>query len=58
MSGLINNMAAPVVPIMLARQVPRAKIPVFKVGEPLKVPFTHIPPAAVNRVASRMMKGT
>lgn len=56
-SGLINSMAAPVVPIQLASRVPSTKNPVFTIGEPIIVPFTLTPPEIVNNANKRIIKG-
>jgi len=58
MSGRIKSMAAPVVPVRLASPVPSAKNPTLKVGLPLKLPRTRIPPVTVYSAQRRMMKGT
>ena len=50
-------MAAPVVPIQLARTVPIASSTVLAAGLPRSVPVTIIPPATVYNAHNRMMKG-
>ena len=56
-SGRISSMAAPVVPIQLARMVPTARMPVLTTGVPTSEPFRRTPPATVNRANSSTMKG-
>lgn len=55
--GRMSNIAAPVVPIQLARNVPMNKRSTFIFGVPAKVPLMAIPPAATNKPKSKTMKG-
>ena len=57
MSGLINNMAAPVVPIQLAKNVPTNMITKLVTGLPTSVPVNRIPPEIVNNANKRIMNG-
>ena len=57
-SGRISSMAAPVVPIQLARIVPISRMAVFTAGLPARLPVTLMPPEIVNRANSRMINGT
>ena len=56
-NGRMSNMAAPVVPIQLARMVPNSKIPVLSMGVPTRRPFNRMPPLTVNSANSKMIKG-
>ena len=55
--GRISSMAAPVVPIQLARTVPTASRRVFTTGVPTREPLRRTPPATVNSANNRTMKG-
>ena len=55
--GRISSMAAPVVPIQLARAVPTASSAVFTAGVPTREPLRRTPPATVNSAKSRTIKG-
>ena len=55
--GRIKSMAAPVVPIHEAIQVPISNIKVLIGGVPAKYPFMRIPPETVNRDNNRIIKG-
>ena len=57
MSGLINNMAAPVVPIQLAKNVPTNMITKLVTGLPTSVPVNRTPPEIVNNANKRIMNG-
>ena len=57
MTGRIITIDAPVVPMMLARNAPSAKRPVFVSGAPWMFPRTRMPPATVNSASSNKMKG-
>ena len=57
-NGRISNIAAPVVPIQLAKDVPIAMIIVLTAGDPRSEPFKQIPPAAVNKADSKTINGT
>ena len=56
--GRIISIAAPVVPIQLAKAVPINKIRVLIFGVPAKVPLITIPPAATNKENSKTKNGT
>ncbi len=56
-SGRISSIAAPVVPITLARQVPSARIPVFSFGVPCRLPCTQMPPATIYSAPISTMNG-
>jgi hypothetical protein len=53
----MSSMAAPVVPIQLARKVPMKSRRQLIFVVPAKVPQTAIPPATTNRPKRRTMKG-
>ena len=55
--GRINNIAAPVVPIQLAKTVPTKIIITFTIGLPTSVPVKHIPPDIVKSDSNKIMKG-
>ena len=55
--GLINNIAAPVVPIQLAKTVPTKIINVFTTGVPTREPVNLTPPEIVNNASNRIKKG-
>ena len=55
--GRINNIAAPVVPIQLAKTVPIRIIAVFTTGVPTNDPLSCTPPDIVNNANSRIIKG-
>ncbi len=57
-SGRISSMAAPVVPMMLARHAPRARSPVLTAGVPASVPRRQMPPAMVKSANSMARNGT
>ena len=55
--GLINNIAAPVVPIHDANEVPiKSKIK-LNFGVPTKFPLTKIPPDIVKRANNNTING-
>ena len=54
----MSSIAAPVVPIKLARIVPIAIIVVLTIGDALRSPEMRIPPAMVNRANRRTINGT
>ena len=56
--GRIKSIAAPVVPIQLAKTVPMKIIPVFNKGVPTNDPFKQTPPEIVNKDSNNMIKGT
>ena len=56
--GRMSSMAAPVVPIQLAKIVPMKITPVLTMGFPTKDPVSCTPPEMVNKDRSRMMNGT
>ena len=56
-NGLINSMAAPVVPIQLANKVPTTKKHIFTIGLPRKEPLILTPPEIVKRASNRIMNG-
>ena len=56
-SGLIRSIAAPVVPIQLAKTVPRKMIPAFTIGVPTKEPVNCTPPEIVNKAKSKIING-
>ena len=55
--GLIKSIAAPVVPIHDAKNVPNPKSIKFNFGVPTKLPFKQIPPDTVNKANNKKMKG-
>ncbi len=55
--GRIISMAAPVVPIHDARNVPIRITTVFTAGLPFRVPRIKMPPEMVNRDQRRIIKG-
>lgn len=57
-SGRMSSMAAPVVPVQLARAVPRSSIPVLTAGRPTRVPVRQMPPEMVKSARSKIMNGT
>ena len=56
-TGRMSSIAAPVVPIQLARNVPIASMITLLRVEPLMVPATWMPPVTTNRPSSSTMKG-
>jgi len=56
MSGRINTMLDPVVPIMLAKILPTPRIREFKTGPPLADVRITIPPAMTKRDPSKIIK--
>ena len=56
-SGLMSSIAAPVVPIQLAKAVPTKMIIVLSVGVPTRVPFSLTPPEMVNKASNKIMNG-
>ena len=58
MRGRIKSIAAPVVPIQLAKTVPMKIITVFSKGVPTNDPFKQTPPEIVNRDSNSIIKGT
>ena len=50
-------MAAPVVPIQDAKNVPTSKISVFIKGVPTNVPLSLIPPEIVYKANNNIIKG-
>ena len=56
-SGRIISIAAPVVPIKLANNVPIANSKVFNFGLPCKLPLIKIPPEIMNKLLINMTKG-
>lgn len=56
-NGRISSIAAPVVPIQLARIVPIKIIPVFTIGLPTNFPVNRIPPEIVNKANNKIMNG-
>jgi hypothetical protein len=57
-NGRISNIAAPVVPITLARRAPSARMPVLRPGEPTSVPRKAMPPAIVYSAKRTTRNGT
>ena len=55
--GLINNIAAPVVPIHDANDVPISNNIKLNFGVPIKSPLIKIPPDIVNRANNKTIKG-
>ncbi len=58
MIGLINNIAAPVVPIKDARIAPAERNRTLIFGFASISPVRKIPPVIVNKDPSRIIKGT
>ena len=56
-NGLISNIAAPVVPIQLAKKVPIKIIARFTKGVPTKEPVNLTPPDIVNSANNKIIKG-
>ena len=56
-SGLMRSIAAPVVPIQLAKAAPTKIIIVLSVGVPTRVPLSLTPPDIVNRASSKIING-
>ena len=56
--GLISSIAAPVVPIQLAKKVPIKIIARFTIGVPTRAPVSLTPPDIVNKAKRRMINGT
>ena len=55
--GLINNIAAPVVPIQEANNVPIRINTELNLGVPTKLPLKTIPPEIVNSAKSKTING-
>ena len=55
--GLISNIAAPVVPIQLANNVPTRIIALLIIGVPTNEPVNCTPPEIVNKARRRIMNG-
>ena len=55
--GLINNIAAPVVPIQLAKNVPTNISAKLVMGLPTREPVKRTPPEIVNNANRRIMNG-
>ncbi len=56
-TGLISNIAAPVVPIQEASTVPLIKKNKLSFGVPTKLPHKTIPPEIVNKASNKTIKG-
>ena len=56
-NGRINNIAAPVVPIQLAKIVPIKIMIEFNSGVPTSEPFKRIPPEIVNKASKSIING-
>ena len=50
-------MAAPVVPMKLAKIVPINKMPVLSIGVPTSLPLSRMPPLIVKRAKRKIMNG-